>query len=171
MIRPTIPSALVLRKVPLTMTLTRSHSLSAALIAAFLGAAPLMAQAPAKSLYDRVGGEKAIRMVVDDFVALAAPDPKVDFTRGGKWQASDAAVKTLKDHLVNMLGSAFGGPQKYTGRTMKVAHQGMGITQAQFDAIAGHLKAALEKHKVGAGEIGEIMKIAASTAPDIVEKK
>ena len=123
------------------------------------------------SLYDRVGGEKAIRAVVDDFVAAAAADPKVDFTRGGKWQASDAWVATLKGHLVAMLGSAFGGPQKYTGRSMKVAHQGMGITAAQFDALAGHLKATLEKHKVPKAEIDEIMAIAASTAPDIVEKR
>ena len=138
---------------------------------------PMMAetQAPAKakvaSLYDRLGGEKALRAVVDDFVAAAAPDPRVDFTRGGKWHASDAAMKTLKDHLVNMLGGAFGGPQKYTGRTMKVAHQGMGITSAQFSAIAGHLKATLEKHKVGKAEIDEVMAVAASTAGDIIEKK
>lgn len=124
-----------------------------------------------RSLYDRVGGEKAIRAVVNDFVPAAAADPKVDFTRGGQWQASDAFVMTLKNHLVAMLGSAFGGPQKYTGRTMKAAHQGMGITTAQFEAIAGHLKATLEKHKVPKAEIDEIMAIAASTAPDIIEKK
>lgn len=123
------------------------------------------------SLYDRVGGEKAIRAVVDDFVAAAAADPKVDFTRGGKWQASEAWVATLKGHLVAMLGNAFGGPQKYAGRTMKAAHQGMGITAAQFNAIAEHLKATLEKHKVPKTEIGEIMAIAASTAADIIEKK
>ena len=142
-----------------------------------LKAEPRMAEAQAtakpatKSLYDRVGGEKAIRAVVDDFVAAAAPDPKVDFTRGGTWKASDAALKTLKEHLVNMLGSAFGGPQKYAGRTMKVTHQGMGITSAQFGAIAGHLKATLEKHKVGPTEVAEVMAIAASTAGDIIEKK
>jgi hemoglobin len=140
--------------------------------ASFAGTATPQASAKpaARSLYDRVGGEKAIR-VVDDFVAAAAADPKVDFTRGGKWEASEAWVATLKGHLVAMLGNAFGGPQKYTGRTMKAAHQGMGITTAQFNALAGHLKAVLEKHKVPSAEIGEIMAIAASTAPDIIEKK
>jgi len=137
-----------------------------------VAAAPQTPDKPStRSLYDRVGGEKAIRAVVDDFVAAAASDPNVDFTRGGKWQASDAWVATLKGHLVAMLGSAFGGPQKYTGRTMKASHQGMGITTAQFNALAGHLKATLEKHKVPKAEIGEIMAIAASTAPDIIEAK
>jgi truncated hemoglobin YjbI len=67
-----------------------------------------------KSLYDRIGGQAALTKVVDDFVARAAANPKVNFTRNGTWNASDAAVKTLKVHLVNFLGSAFGGPQKYT---------------------------------------------------------
>jgi hemoglobin len=161
------------------MTRTTKTMTVLTLSAFALGSAPHAVAAEAqttarpatRSLYDRVGGEKAIRAVVNDFVTAAAADPKVDFTRGGKWQASDAHVMTLKDHLVAMLGNAFGGPQKYTGRTMKVAHQGMGITPDQFGAIAGHLKATLEKHKVPTAEIGEIMAIAASTASDIIEKK
>jgi len=128
--------------------------------------------APAKkSLYDRIGGEPAIVKVVDDFVAKAAADPKVNFTRSGMWNATDAAVATLKTHLVTFLGSAFGGPQKYTGRSMKDAHKGMGIAQAEFDALAADLRAVLESNKVPKAEIDEIMAIAASTAKDIVEKK
>ena len=156
---------------PTTLTLALS---ALALGATVPGAAKELqtaAKPAARSLYDRIGGEKAIRAVVNDFVPAAAADPKVDFTRGGKWQASEALVAALKDHLVAMLGSAFGGPQKYTGRSMKVTHQGMGITTAQFEAIAGHLKATLEKHKVPKAEISEIMAIAAATAPDIIEKK
>ncbi len=124
-----------------------------------------------KSLYDRIGGQAALTKVVDDFVAKAAANPKVNFTRNGMWVASDAAVKTLKMHLVNFLGSAFGGPQKYTGRTMRESHKGMAITQAEFDALAADLKAVLEANKVPKAEVDEIMKIAASTAPDIVEKR
>ena len=124
-----------------------------------------------KSLYDRIGGEPALTKVVDEFVAKAAANPKVNFTRNGTWKASDAAVKTLKMHLVAFLGNAFGGPQKYTGRSMKDAHKGMAITQAEFDALAADLRAVLEANKVPQQEVSEIMKIASSTAPDIVEKK
>src|SRR5688500_12018301 len=84
-----------------------------------------------KSLYDRIGGEAALTKVVDDFVAKAAANPKVNFSRNGKFALSDAAVKTLTMHLVNFLGSAFGGPQKYTGRSMRESHKGMAITQAE----------------------------------------
>ena len=135
-------------------------------------AVPAAAQAPpAKSLYDRIGGAPALRAVVDDFVAAAAADPKVNFTRNGAWQASDAAVSALKEHLVDFMAQALGGPKNYTGRSMKEAHKGMGITQAEFDALAGHLKGTLAKHKVPAAEVSEIMAIAASTAPDMVEKR
>lgn len=144
----------------------------AALALAF--AAQLTAQpapAAATSIYDRIGGAPALKAVVDDFVAAAAPDPKVDFTRGGSWVASDVAVARLKKQLVDFMAQALGGPKAYTGRSMKATHSGMGITQAQFDAIAGHLKAALVKNKVAAKDVDAIMMIAASTAPDIVEKK
>jgi hemoglobin len=129
------------------------------------------AKAPARSLYERLGGAPALQAVVDDFVAAAAADPQVDFTRGGQWRASDANVQHLKKQLVDFMGQAFGGPQVYAGRSMKDAHRGMAITQAQFDALAGHLKATLAKHKVAQAEIDEVMAIAASTAPDIVEKR
>ncbi len=131
-------------------------------------AAPTATKAP--SLYERIGGEPALTVVVADFVAVAAADPKVDFTRGGHWRATDASVAHLKKLLVEFMGQALGGPQKYTGRTMKETHHGMAITRAQFDALAGHLEATLKKHKVPAKELGEIMAIAASTAGDIVEK-
>jgi hemoglobin len=153
------------------MSRVRRALFPAVLVPLALLAAPARAQAPAgRSLYERVGGAPALKAVVDDFVKAAAPDPAVDFTRGGAWVASEAAVQTLKKHLVDFMAEALGGPKAYGGRSMKAAHAGMGITRAQFDALAGHLQAALVKHKVAAADVAAIMKIAAGTAADIVEK-
>jgi hemoglobin len=63
-----------------------------------------------------------------------------------------------------------GGPLKYTGRDMKNAHQGMGITAAEFDAAAVHLIAALKKFNVPQPLIDEFVGIVATTKKDIVEK-
>lgn len=134
-------------------------------------ALPALAAAPKNSLYDRLGGEAAIRAVVDDFVAVAGSNPKVNFSRSGQYQMSDAKLLQLKAALVAFLSQAFGGPAKYAGKSMKEAHAGMRITPAEFDALAADLKAVLEKHKVAKAEIDEVMKVAASTAPDIVEVK
>jgi hemoglobin len=124
-------------------------------------------------LYDRLGGEAAIKAVVDDFVGRAAGDPKVNFTRKGikEWEASEANVAKLKKHLVALIGAVTGGPQKYEGRDMKSLHAGMKITTAEFNALAGDLKATLDKFKVPAKEQDELLKIIGSTAADIVEVK
>lgn len=127
-----------------------------------------------KTLYERLGGEKAIEAVVDDFVGRAAANPKVNITRKGtpmEWKATPENVAAVKKHLVMLVGMLTGGPQKYQGRDMKTAHKGMMITDAEFDAIAGDLKATLDKFNVPAKEQDELLKIVGSTRGDIVEKK
>ncbi len=110
---------------------------------------------------------------MDDFVARAASDPNVNFTRAGTpmaWNATEANVAHLKMGLVNLIGQLTGGPQKYTGRDMKSVHRGMMITDAQFDALAADLAASLDKFNVPAKEKGELLTIVASTRGDIVER-
>jgi hemoglobin len=127
-----------------------------------------------KTLYERLGGAAGVRAVVDDFVARAAANPAVNFTRKGtpaEWKATPENVDKLKKALVDFIGSATGGPQKYTGKDMKSLHAGMKITQAEFDAAAADLKASLDKAKVPAKEQRELLKVVAGTAPDIVEKQ
>ena len=121
-----------------------------------------------KTLWDRLGGEAAVKMVVHDFALAALEDPKVNFTRGGKYKVD---AKALEQSLVDMISAVSGGPLKYTGKSMKDAHKDMGITDAEFDALAGHLVASLKKFKVPQTEIDELVKIVASTRGDIVEKK
>jgi hemoglobin len=127
-----------------------------------------------KSLYERLGGEPAIKAVIDDFVGRAATNPKVNFTRKGtdkEWKPTPENVDHVKKALVDLVGMVTGGPQKYTGRSMKDAHAGMKITQDEFNALAADLKATLDKFKVPVKEQDELMKIVGSTAADIVEKK
>jgi hemoglobin len=130
-------------------------------------------QASAKTLYERLGGEPAIVAVVDDFVGRAASDPKVNFTRKGtasEWNPSPENVALLKKHLVQFISMATGGPSKYEGRPMKPVHAGMGITDAEFGALAGDLIASLDKFKVPQKEKDELIGIVASTKKEIVEK-
>jgi hemoglobin len=123
-----------------------------------------------KTLWDRLGGEAAVKAVVNDFVLLAADDPKVNFFRNGKYKLDDAGVKKLKTQLVELVSATTGGPLKYSGRDMKVSHKGMGITDAEFDALAGHLVTVLKKYNVPKTETDELLKIVGSTRADIVEK-
>ncbi len=127
---------------------------------------------PAKSLYERLGGEAAIAAVTEDFVGRAASNPAVNFTRRGtgqEWSATPENVEHLKKMLVQFLCMATGGPQKYEGRSMKSVHAGMKISSAEFDALAADLAASLDKFNVPRQEKDELMAIAASTKKDIVE--
>ena len=61
------------------------------------------------------------------------------------------------------------GPFSYRGKSMKEAHRGMGITNAEFDALAADLKMALERNGVGAADIEQVMRVVGATRADIVE--
>ena len=126
-----------------------------------------------ETLWDRLGGEPAVTAVVDEFVKTAAADPKVNFVRKGtprEWEATEANVKRLRRRLVEFVSQNTGGPLKYQGRDMVSSHSGMNITNAEFDALAGHLVRALEKFNVPQQEKDELVKIVASTRPQIVGK-
>jgi hemoglobin len=118
------------------------------------------------TLYERLGKEPGIAKVVDDFVAAAGPDPKVNIDRGGKSKVEPAK---LKASLVAFMAEVAGGPKNYKGKSMKEAHKGMGITDAEFDALAKHLKAALEKNKVAEADVKIVMAAVEGTRKDIVE--
>lgn len=123
-------------------------------------------------LYERLGGEPAITLVVDDFVARGAANPSVNFTRKGtshEWQATPENLDHLKKMLVQFICHHAGGPHRYEGRDMKAVHQGMRITDAEFDALAIDLKASLAKLRAPTGAQAELMAIVESTRKDIVE--
>ena len=122
-----------------------------------------------KSLYDRLGGKKAITAVVDEFVGRVAADKRINGFFGNT--ASDPArLKMFKMNLVNQICEASGGPCKYTGKDMKTAHRGMGISGADFGALVEDLVGALDKFKVGKMEKDQLLGALGPMKTDIVEK-
>ncbi len=138
-----------------------------------------------KSLYDRLGGEKSIAAVVDDFVTRALADPRVNWERKGvtvggfsvhrnksvQWNASPENVAQLKKHIVQFISLSTGGPSFYDGREMKDAHANLHINNAEFDAAIGDLKASLDKLQVPNKEQKELLAIVESTRPQIVQER
>lgn len=118
-----------------------------------------------RSLYDRLGAKEGITTVVDAFVAKVGADKRIN----GYFASTDLAK--LKMHMVNQLCEATGGPCKYTGRTMKQTHAGMGVTDAAFGALVEDLVATLDEHAVGKAEKEELLGLLGPMKGDIVEKK
>ena len=123
---------------------------------------PMAAQE--KSLYERLGGKAAITAVVDDFVGRVAADNRIN----SFFATTD--IPRFKMNLVNQICEASGGPCKYTGRDMKTTHHGMGITNAQFDALVGDPVATLDKFKVPEKEKSELLSVLGPMRKDIVER-
>lgn len=134
------------------------------LAALLLAACQDMGMAPQKSLYDRLGGKEAITAVVDDFVANVAADKRIN----GFFAKAD--IPRLKRNLVDQICQATGGPCTYTGKDMKTAHKGVGITDADFNALVEDLKKSLDKFKVPAKEQGELLGALGSLKPQIVNQ-
>jgi hemoglobin len=130
--------------------------------------------ASSKTLWDRLGGELAVTQVVDDFVAIGANDPAVNFTRQGKpnqWDPSvPGAMDRLKWGLVTFISENTGGPLHYKGRKMQDVHRGMKITEKEFSALAQDLAKALDKNNVPEKEKNELLGVVGSTKSMIVNK-
>ena len=147
-------------KILLASTLVMTMS-----IAAFAGQA-----AKDKSLYERLGGTPAITAVVDEFVTRVAADKRIN--RYFAAVASDPSrLKAFKGRLVDQICQASGGPCTYTGRDMKTAHMGMGISGAEFDALVEDLVGALDTFKVGTREKDQLLGALGPMKGDIVEKR
>ena len=134
-----------------------------ALIAALaLGACQQMGMTQQTSLYDRLGGKDAITAVVDDFVGNVAADKRINgfFAK--------ANIPNLKRNLVDQICQASGGPCAYTGKDMRTAHKGMGITDADFNALVEDLVKSLDKFKVPEKEKGELLATLGALKPQIV---
>lgn len=121
-------------------------------------------QAPKKdaSLYDRLGGKAAISTVVGKLYAIVAADDRIN----GRF--ANVSADAFGPLLTDFLCEAAGGPCNYQGRDMKTSHTGMGLTDAEFSALAEDAVAALNHFKVPQRESDEVMAMLASLKGDVV---
>ena len=119
------------------------------------------------NLFTRLGGEAAVDAAVDKFYRKVLTDDTIssyfDNTDMDQQRAKQKAFLTM----------AFGGPNNYSGKDLRKAHEGLvsrGLNDSHFDAVATHLQATLEELGVGSELIGEVMSIAGSTRDDVLNR-
>lgn len=117
----------------------------------------------AGSLYERLGGKDAIAAVVDDLVARAAKDDRVN----AKFARTD--IPRLKKMVIDQVCEATGGPCTYAGRDMKETHAGMGVTSGEFDAFVEDLVATLDRFNVPQRDQQELLGLLGPMKNYIVE--
>jgi hemoglobin len=89
-------------------------------------------------------------------------NPRVDEAHH---RVSPAGFKYL---VTEMVCGATGGPQRYTGRTMKDSHQELMITADEWQAFLDDFQQTMDKFGVPQTEQEELKAIVDSTRADIV---
>ena len=120
------------------------------------------------SLYERLGGVYSLATVVDDFIDRIMIDPRLNsnpLIDEAHHRVPPAGFKYL---VTEMVCHATGGPQSYTGQSMRDAHQHLKITAAEWDVFLSDFQQTLDKFGVPETEQNELKAIVASTRGDIV---
>ena len=118
-----------------------------------------------QSVYEKLGGEAAMDAAVDIFYRKVLSDDRISrFFEGVDMDKQAAKQKAF-------LTMALGGPNKYTGKDLRVGHAHlvkMGLNDSHFDAVMENLAATLTELKVPSSLIAEAAKIAESTRKDVL---
>ena len=120
-------------------------------------------------LWDGLGGEQVLAKAVDRFIDLATTDPKVNYSRGGRYPISDATLRFSKRAALEFISAATGGPYSYSGKAIREIHAGMHISDQEFDAITANFRRALEENGVSHEMVQLAVGMVSTTRSHIVE--
>ncbi|MBN9102072.1 MULTISPECIES: group 1 truncated hemoglobin [unclassified Pseudonocardia] len=122
------------------------------------------------SLYDRLGGTYAIAGAVDVLVDRLFANVAVNANEAVHAHHGDPANAPGYKFLVTAWSiEAAGGPKCYPGRDMTLTHDGLVITDGEFDAVAIEIAATLNFLGVPAPEQKEFMEIIESYRAQVVQ--
>ena len=119
------------------------------------------------SLYERLGGEAAVNAAVDIFYDKVLSDYRINRF----FDKTDMAKQVA--HLKAFMTVAFGGPNEYTGRSLRDGHArlvGMGLNDSHFDIVMEHLGATMQQLNVPAELIEEAAALVESVRGEVLGK-
>jgi len=116
------------------------------------------------TLYEELGGGDAIEAVVDDFYERVLADESIAHHFEG------LSMDELRDHQAQFLSVVTGGPTEYTGADMRTAHAHLALSDDDFDAVAGHLDAALADNGVDDEHRATILDEVESLRADVLDR-
>lgn len=105
--------------------------------AAFAFSPAAMAQSDAT--FQGLGGKPGIKKIVDLLIPMVLADSRI----GESFK--DIDMKKLAMRLEEQFCHVSGGPCVYKGKDMKEIHDGLNVTNAQFNALAEDLQLAMDQ--------------------------
>jgi hemoglobin len=116
----------------------------------------------AGSMFQRVGGNKAVTALIDNFYAKVLASPLTNPVFIGK------DIAKVKKYQVEFFSTALGSGTPYTGRSIVAAHTGLGITESQFCVVAVMLHQTMREMSIPVDIHMAVMDLASSLKPSIV---
>lgn len=126
-----------------------------------------MSENQTMSLYERLGGEAAVNAAVDIFYDKVLSDYRINRF----FDKTDMAKQVA--HLKAFMTVAFGGPNEYTGRSLREGHARlvvMGLNDTHFDIVMDHLGATMQQLNVPAELIEEAAALVESVRDEVLGK-
>lgn len=125
-----------------------------------------MSEQAVKSLYERLGGYDAITAVVQNLLPRLMQDEQL----GRFWQHRGIdGMRREQQLLIDFLCHHAGGPMYYTGRGMSLSHQGMRISESDWQRFLSHVRQTLAHFQLATQESSDVIGFIESTKSEIVE--
>ena len=103
------------------------------------------------TLYDKYGGQATVdALVVKFYDGVLKNDTIKQF-----FSSTDMDKQRAKQ--ANFVAMALGGPNPYTGKSMREAHKNMGLTDEHFDAVVDELTDAMDSLGVTEADIQTVI--------------
>lgn len=115
-------------------------------------------------LFERLGGDAAVRAIASDLIDASSNDPQ---TARSFRQKVD--IPRLKRLLAEQLCAVSDGPCKFSGDGMREVHAGLAISEAEFYRMVEHLIDVLHRRGIGERETNQLLARLAPMKRDIVE--
>ena len=126
-----------------------------------------MKQVKEKTIYQQLGGKKAIDAAVEIFYDKVMADESINhFFVDTNWEKQKGKQKAF-------LARAFGGAVKYSGKNLQEAHAHLvakGLNRDHFNAVINHLETTLIELKVPKDLRDAALEIARGTENDVLGK-
>jgi len=103
------------------------------------------------TLFSKYGGFETFSTIVSNFYKKVLDSEQIEH------YFRDIDINRLISHQTNFLAKALGGPDKYEGKDLALAHAKMNISTEDFDEVVELLEEALEEAGVAAEDIVTIL--------------
>ncbi len=131
-------------------------------LAVFLAGCQGVAKRQPDALFVALGGEPGLRALVDEFIAVSAPDPRVAPT------FAHTEMRRFRQKFYEHLCELSGGPCVYSGDPMAEVHRGLNINEMQFNAVVENLQIAMARQDYSQPTQNRLLALLAPFHGDIV---